>query len=197
MPGNMKSLIRIAFIIFMAIVGSFSWSTAGEYQVDKKQKPSVKFISHAPLDDFEGLTDKIDGYLVWENDDLTSQSEIYVEVDLNSVDTGIGLRNRHMRENYLHTDKYPYTHYKGKISSSEKLNDSTFAVVTTGVIFIHGIEKPLSVQGTVTRTAENVYRIRTNFQVKLSDFNIEIPSIMFYKINETMDLVLDFGVRKI
>jgi polyisoprenoid-binding protein YceI len=116
---------------------------------------------------------------------------------LNSVDTGIGLRNRHMRENYLHTDKYPYTHYKGKISSSEKLNDSTFAVVTTGVIFIHGIEKPLSVQGTVTRTAENVYRIRTNFQVKLSDFNIEIPSIMFYKINETMDLVLDFGVRKI
>jgi polyisoprenoid-binding protein YceI len=101
-----------------------------------------------------------------------------------------------MRENYLHTDKYPYTYYKGKITSSQKLDDSTFAVVTSGTIFIHGIEKPLSVQGTVKRTAENIYRIVTKFQVKLTDFNIKIPSIMFYKINENMQLVLDFWVRK-
>jgi polyisoprenoid-binding protein YceI len=183
---------RIQILILFA----FSLLSAAEYQVDKNKKSQVKFISDAPIEDFEGITDKIDGYLAWESENLTDQSEIYFEVDLNSVDTGIGLRNRHMRENYLHTDKYPYTYFKGKITSSQRLDDSTFTVSAAGTIFIHGIEKPLSVQGTVKRSEENIYRINTNFQVKLSDFNIEIPSIMFYKIDETMKLVLDFWVRK-
>ncbi len=183
---------RIQILILFA----FSLLSAAEYQVDKNKKSQVKFISDAPIEDIEGVTHKIDGYLAWENENLTEQSEMYFEVDLNSIDTGIGLRNRHMRENYLHTDKYPYTYYKGKITSSQKLDDSTFAVVAAGAIFIHGVEKPLAVQGTVKRTGENIYRINTNFQVKLSDFNIEIPSIMFYKINETMELKLDFWVRK-
>ncbi len=194
---NYKSINRMISKIQILTLCAVSLLSAGEYQVDKNKKSQVKFISDAPIDDFEGVTNKIDGYLAWENEDLTDQSEMYFEVDLNSIDTGIGLRNRHMRENYLHTDKYPYTHYNGKITSSENLDDSTYAVTTTGVIFIHGIEKPLSVQGTVRKTGINAYRIKTNFQVKLSDFNIEIPSIMFYKINETMELVLDFWVRKI
>jgi len=193
---NYKSISRLVSRIQILILFTFSLLSAAEYQVDKNKKSQVKFISDAPIEDIEGVTSKIDGYLAWDNENLTEQSEMYFEVDLNSIDTGIGLRNRHMRENYLHTDKYPYTHYKGKITSSQKLDDSTFAVVTAGTIFIHGVEKPLSVQGTVKRTGENIYRINTNFQVKLSDFNIEIPSIMFYKIDETMELKLDFWVRK-
>ena len=42
-------------------------------------------------------------------------------------------------------------------------------------------------------TAENNgFRIKADFIVKLSDFGIEIPSIMFYKIDENMDMQLDF-----
>ena len=39
---------------------------AGEYHVDKERENQVKFISDAPLEDFEGVTDKIDGYIFWE-----------------------------------------------------------------------------------------------------------------------------------
>lgn len=182
----------IPLIIFLWISCSFS----GEYQIDKNQHNQVKFISDAPIEDFEGVTDQIDGYIFWEGEDLTNKSEIYLEVDLNSLDTGIGLRNRHMRENYLHTDKFPFTHYKGKITESKRKDDTTYTVVTEGMIFIHGVEKPLSVQGTLIKAGENGFRIKSDSQVKLSDFNIEIPSIMFYKINETMELVLDFFIRK-
>ena len=196
MPGVMKELERFFFLAGIFILGYFSWSAAGEYQVEKSNKNLVKFISDAPIEDVEGITDKIDGYLAWDGQDFTNQSEIYFEVDLNSLDTGIGLRNRHMRENYLETDKFPYTHYKGKITSSKKLDDSTYTVVAEGIIFIHGVEKPLSVEGTLVQINANFFRIKSNFQVKLSDFGIKIPSIMFYKINETMQLVLDFWVRK-
>lgn len=168
---------------------------SGEYHVNKDKNNVVKFVSDAPIEDFEGITDRIDGYLYWEESDLTKKSDIYFEVDLNALDTGIGLRNRHMRENYLETDQYPITFFKGKIIKSNVANDTTTSVEAQGVIFIHGIEQPLILTAKLINNTDG-YRIQTNFIVKLSDFEIEIPSIMFYKINENMDLHLDFYVKE-
>ena len=169
---------------------------AGEYQVDKTQENLVKFISDAPLEDFEGVTDKIDGYIFWEGDNLLKNSEVYFEVDLNSLDTGIGLRNRHMRENYLHTDKHPFTHFSGKLTSAEQRDNGVYQVGVDGTMFIHGVEKPVAVDGQMI-PAENGFRIQTRFTVALSDYDIEIPQLMFMKIDENMRLELDFFVKKI
>lgn len=170
---------------------------SAEFHVDKSQKNMVKFISDAPIEDFEGLTNQIDGYLYFEGDSLTNKSSLYFEVDLSSLDTGIGLRNRHMRENYLETDKYPITHFSGKIVKPESISDEQgYKVQVAGKIYLHGVERPLEVNG-ILLGDENNYQIRTKFIVKLSDFNIEIPSIMFYKIDEAMDLELDFHIIQI
>ena len=189
-------LITYRLYLCTFILVLFNLSFAGEYQVDKSKSNQVKFISDAPIEDFEGITDKIDGYLYYEDEDLTKNSEVYFEVDLNTLDTGIGLRNRHMRENYLHTDKYPKTHYTGKIVKSIKKSDTEFEVETEGKIFIHGVTKPLNVKAIILKIDEKTYQIKTQFIVALSDFNIEVPSIMFYKIDEKMDLKLDFYLKK-
>ncbi|MGD9488356.1 MAG: YceI family protein [Calditrichaceae bacterium] len=186
----MKILNIVALMCILSTV-----AFAAEFQVDKSSKNLVKFISDAPLEDFEGKTDKIDGYIFWEGDDLTNKSEIYFEVDLKSIDTGIGLRNRHMRENYLHTDKYPITHYKGMITRAEKTDGENFNVVTEGTIFIHGVERKLTASGEIVNTGENGYQIITKFEVKLPDFNIEVPQLMFMKINEVIKLELTFFVK--
>jgi polyisoprenoid-binding protein YceI len=169
---------------------------SGEYHVDKDKNNMVKFVSDAPIEDFEGVTDQIDGYLYWADSDVTKNSEMYFEVDLNALDTGIGLRNRHMRENYLETDQYPVTHFRGKVVGYSAIDDTLTNIQAEGNIFIHGIEKPLEVTGQLIEKSDG-YRIKTNFNVKLSDFEIEIPSIMFYKIDENMDLQLDFYVKEI
>ena len=49
--------------------------------MDKSRQNQVKFVSNAPIEDFEGVTDKIDGFIFWENDDLTKNSALYFEVD--------------------------------------------------------------------------------------------------------------------
>ena len=184
----------IRLLLFLLLMSTLVFS--GEYHVDKDEKNMVKFVSNAPIEDFEGITDQIDGYVYWKNSEFTQNSDIYIEVDLNALDTGIGLRNRHMRENYLETDQYPITYFRGKIMSSQVENDTTVSVDANGEIFIHGITKPLSVKAQLIKK-NNGYRIKTNFIVKLSDFQIEIPSIMFYKIDENMDLQLDFYVKEI
>lgn len=188
---NRKFSISIIILVLILFSGQ-----AAEFQVSKSRKNQVKFISNAPVESFEGITDQIDGYIYWDGGDLTRNSELYFEVDLNTLDTGIGLRNRHMRENYLETDKFPRTYYKGKIVSVQKMSENTYQVQAEGMMFIHGVEKPLSVTGTISREEEGLFRIQTAFEIKLSDYKIKIPSLMFFKIDERMQLELDFYVEK-
>ena len=181
-------------IIFALLITSL---TAGEYQVDKSAENMVKFISDAPIEDFEGITSSIDGYLYWEGEDLLNKSELYFEVDLNTVDTGIGLRNRHMRENYLHTDKFPKTHFTAKLVKVEKVSENEYNVEAEGRFFVHGVEKAKKITAKLMKIDEEKYKISASFIVALSDYNIEVPSIMFYKIDENMDLQVDFHLKKV
>lgn len=164
---------------------------AGEWQVEKSDKNLVKFISDAPIEDFEGVTSEIDGYIFWEGDNLLEKSELYFEVNLNALDTGIGLRNRHMRENYLETKLFPTTWFKGKCTKVTPDGENRWKVLVQGTMFIHGKERMKSIEGVIAREG-NRLRITSQFGVKLSDYGITIPSIMFYKIDETMQLELNF-----
>lgn len=186
--------MRLTILISFLLLPFFIF--AEEYQVDKTKQNLVKFISDAPIENFEGVTDKIDGYIALDESDFLKNSNLYFEVDLRTLDTGIGLRNRHMRENYLHTDKYPYTNYKGKIIYTEKVSDTEQKVTVDGTMSIHGKTKPLKINGNLFKT-ENGYKIKAYFEVKLTDYNIEVPKLMFMKISETMKLVLDFNITKI
>ena len=188
---------RKYYAALLIIILLFPGIRAIEYQVSKSGKNLVKFISDAPVENFEGVTQQIDGYIYWEGDSLTRNSELYFEVDLNTLDTGIGLRNRHMRENYLETDKFPLAYYKGKIASAARKDEKTYRVNTHGTMTIHGVEKPLSIEGTLIDEGNGTFRIQTAFEVKLSDFQIKIPKLMFFKIDERMQVKLDFQVEKV
>jgi polyisoprenoid-binding protein YceI len=182
------------YFIILILVCSFLF--AGEYHVDKSADNMVKFISDAPIEDFEGVTSSIDGYLYWEGEVFLNQSELYFEVDLNTLDTGIGLRNRHMRENYLHTDKFPKTHFAAKLVKAIKLNENEYNVEAEGKFFVHGVEKQKVITGKLQKIDSENYKVSAEFVVALSDYNIEIPSLMFYKIDENMDLIVEFYLKK-
>ena len=186
----MQKLLLVIVFVFtsMSLISS-------EYNVDKTKTNVVKFTSNAPIEDFTGVTEKIDGYLLGEQNDPAKGSELYFQVELGSLDTGIGLRNRHMRENYLHTDKFPLAEYTGKIVSAKK-NGKVWDVVVEGKMKIHGKEISQTINGTLTSTG-NGFNIKTNFIVKLSSHDIEIPSLMIKKINEDMKLDLNFNLVKV
>lgn len=187
--------MRIIFHLFLTIF-VIQMGFAAEYQVDTSQKNQIKFISDAPLENFAGVTNKIDGYLFFEGDHLLQNSELYFEVDLNSLDTGIGLRNTHMRENYLETDQFPFAHFTGKLIKAEKISEDTYQAVTQGKMFIHGVEKEISVDGILIRQDDG-FRIQAKFVTPLSDYKIKVPKIMFFKIDENIQVEVDFYVKKI
>ena len=86
---------------------------AAKYAIQSGKPNLVRFQSKAALEDFDGKTRKVTGTLVVDPDDLGDSLQVQVEVDLASLDTGISLRNKHMRENHLETEKYPSAVFRG------------------------------------------------------------------------------------
>lgn len=192
--------MRTLSFILALIPALFITAGAAEYNIDISMENLVRFISDAPLDDFDGVTDQIDGYVFWEGSGLpvdgTDQetSELYFEVKLATLDTGIGLRNRHMRDNYLETDQYPYAVFKARLTEISQMSDTLYSAVADGHMTIHGKENPLRVTTTIIPRKEG-FRVKCNFEVNLKDYDIKVPKFMFLKINEIIRLELDFYLK--
>lgn len=175
-------------------------ATAAEFHIDRSRENRVEFISETPLEDFRVKTSKIDGYVYWESDSFPPKeqqlksSKIYFEVQLNSLDAGNSMYNRHMKENYLETDKYPYAAYDGRIVEIVLNPDSSFTVRASGVFSIHGKKKNLDIIG-VARPSDNGLNIQSSFAVILSDYDIKLPKLMFVKVDEIIKVTLAFYIK--
>jgi len=186
------------YFLFLNILLLTSLILAEEWQVKENSKNSVQFISSTTLLDFEGNTSKVDGYLYWEGESLFGKNnELYFEVDLNSVKTGNGKRDRDMRGDVLETEKWPSTYFKGTITSfMEEESSGKYNVITKGKIFIHGVEKEIEMPGVIAIKNDEM-NIQTTFSIFLEDFNIEAPSLLaFIKVAEEIKLNLSFYLSK-
>lgn len=197
--GEMYKILPTLFIITGLL---FVPLRAKEYQVDKKQDNRVVFLSDAPLEDIEGKTDKIDGYVFWPGDDTSLEraaangGEFYFEVVLDDLDTGIGLRNRHMRENYLETDKHPLASYRGVITDVKKQADTEYSIDLSGQFALHGIEQTRLITVNAVSHGDG-YRVRGEFMLRLEEHDIEIPRLMFLKVDQNIHLSLDFYLMNV
>lgn len=171
-----------------------SVALAEEYRVEDSDSNSVKFFARASLGNFTGKTGQISGFITWEGEDTLSTSQVYFEVDLASLDTGIGLRNKHMREKYLQTDTYPKAVYEGKLLQWILQPDSTYLVKTEGMLTIHGVERPFSTIGKLVKKGET-YQIYLNFNLNVTDFDIKKPRFLLSSMNEVVALQLNIVLR--
>ena len=185
----MNQYIPIILLLLFSAMAS-----AGEWHVDKNAQNEVRFTSEVVVLTFDGVTDQIDGYLYWEGEKMFEKnSQLQFDVDLNTVETGIGKRDRDMRD-VLATDKWPVTTFKGTISEYSKIDSSVTAyrVTSKGTIFIHGVERELEVPAIVAREGDQMH-VTARFMVLLKDFNIEAPSLAaFVKVSQEIHLKVDF-----
>tara|TARA_R110002020_G_scaffold321406_4_gene537269 strand:+ start:697 stop:1236 length:540 start_codon:yes stop_codon:yes gene_type:complete len=167
---------RLALLFFL--ISSFC-----KAQTFQTESGNVNFLSKASLNEFNGESDKLNGLI-----DL-SQNLLDFYVDLNTLDTGIGLRNKHIRDNYLETEEYPFAEFTGKMSSIPTLNSETKVPVTAiGSFKIHGVEQQIEVKGSLSRNSSGELELEGGFDVLLSDYNITIPKLVFFELAEKQEV---------
>jgi polyisoprenoid-binding protein YceI len=68
-------------------------------------------------------------------------------------------------------------------------------VILKGSMNLHGVTKPMSFEGTVSEEASNV-RIKVKSSMKMSDFGIIPPKMVFLTVRDQVDLSVDVVLKR-
>lgn len=105
---------------------------------------------------------------------------------LSTLDTKIELRNEHMKEKYLETKKYPEAVLSLKELSLPATWSLTNPVVKespfSATLDLHGVKKDIT--GTFSISGNTTLEAR--FEIKISDFKIDIPSYLGITVADTV-----------
>ncbi len=103
------------------------------------------------------------------------------------------LMEEHFNENYMESEKYPTSEFKGTIvdsTNSDLTKNGTYSVWVVGKLTIHGVTKDYKTRATFT-TKDGKIRGVASFRVRLDDHKIERPSVVAQSLAETIDVSVD------
>ncbi|MDP2361854.1 MAG: YceI family protein [bacterium] len=198
----MKGMMRVLTLLLLA--GGLA-AAPRTFQVRPgAAHTKVSFHSEATIESFDGSTRQVKGQVTVDPGNPGEGAAAWFEVDLTTLDTGLSLRNTHMRENHLHTDKHPVTRFEMKSLTGQvpPLKAGTTARLTaSGDFALHGVTKPRTVpvdvtwhaegSGTPARHKGEVLHLLCRFVVALADHQIPRPQFLFMKVAETMEVTVD------
>lgn len=168
---------------------------AAVFTVKPGKDCKVVFTSKAPTETFQGKTDRMAGTLTLNPSAVGDSITVHLEVDLASLDTGKKMRNEHMREEHLETDKYPKAVFDGAAVLSPagaKLEPGkTTPFQIEGTFALHGVSRRLRcpAEATFTPGAQGGrIAFRATFSVALPDYQIKRPEFLFLKLAEVQEV---------
>ena len=123
------------------------------------------------------------------------EGELVFEVPLSGVDTGIGLRNRHLRD-YLDVSHFPRAELRVarrtvQLPAPGKWTESD----TPGTLTIRGVSRPCTVHYRAEGGAEGEVRVRGTTRIDMRDFRVEVPSYLGVTVDPAVSIQVDFSVR--
>lgn len=121
-----------------------------------------------------------------------------VAFDLEALTTGIAMRDRHMKEKYLETARYPRATFTVSRVAIDKVPASeTFGPVTVpfgGTLSLHGVERPVAGEAKISRAGSKVTTAAA-FEINIKDFGIEVPSYMGITVAEKVQVRVGFPAQ--
>lgn len=203
----MLSTTKVASLVTLLAASQFATANAAPitFQVDDTSnkggsRDSVSFTSDAPIELIVGHTGKITGTVTVDDSlDLSKKPlEATFNVDLASIDTGIELRNEHMRDNFLETKKFPQATFKLKTIKPVTLQPGQKTKLdAVGTFTLHGATVTKNVPVFVTwfkkckatetkKPGCDLLQINAEFSVAFADHSIKRPEIVFQKLSDTV-----------
>ena len=146
-----------------------------------------------------GKTQNVTGMFTFDADTPESSISGLLAVDLRTLKTGIATRDRLMRDNHLHTEKYPFAYFE--VDSLVpvvclKVADSVYTARVMGKFYIHGVYREIEAELTIVRSSagseSESIKVRAKFAIKLDEFKIPRPRALFLKLAETIEVVAVF-----
>lgn len=147
---------------------------------------SVDFISDAPLEMIQASSDKLVGALNIEDRSFSFRIPTKSFEGFNS-----SLQKTHFNQDYMESDRYPNSTFKGKIIEEIDLTQpGNYSIRAKGTMTIHGVGIDRIIRCNLN-TGSNRIEVKSDFTIFLEDQNITIPSIVNKKIAEEIYVGID------
>jgi polyisoprenoid-binding protein YceI len=189
----MRTPLAIAASLFLLALGAAQTKTYTIGGASPAQQ-LAQVESDADFEQFTGKTNKVTGTIKFDAAKGTGSGSI--SVDAASIETGIDLRDEHMRSpQWLDTAKYPKITFQ--TLNVKRTAQDTYQVY--GTLTMHGVSRKITTTVTLKRLAASdatrnagfkgdVVQLRTKFTVKLADYGVKIPAQAKGKVAETVTI---------
>ena len=122
-----------------AVLGQGHVGAGSIYSFDRSHSRvefSVRFIG---LTDVKGTFNMARGTLVYDDNDV-ARSSITVVIETESIDTNNDFRDRDLKTNFFHVERYPYI-----VFQSSRIEESPDGFIAHGSLDMHGVTKQVSI----------------------------------------------------
>ncbi|MFK8060344.1 MAG: YceI family protein [Polaribacter sp.] len=166
----LSAIILVITLSSFTISNSISWNIADDF--------SIKFISKNP----SGVFTKLKGDVQFDKDNLAA-SKFDVKIDVASINTGNGWKNKHAKgKKWFNAKEFPTINF-----TSKSFKKTATGFETTGILEMHGIKKELTMPFTFNNNT-----FKTTFTVDRTDFKIGKTTGMAKKVPR--EIKLDISV---
>ncbi|WKZ58116.1 MAG: YceI family protein [Cyclobacteriaceae bacterium] len=121
--------------------------------------------------------------------DVTT-GEIAFAVPNNQFQFEKKLMQQHFNEKYMESEKYPRSTFSGKVEGFDASKTGKQQVRATGKMFIHGVTQSVEIPGVLEVSTQGV-SMKSTFMIKLADYKIKIPQILWQNIAEQVEVTVD------
>lgn len=174
-----RSLFIIAFLFSSLLAVSQKFIS---------QQGTITFYSDAPVEDIEGINKSPVSLL-----DFSTGDVVFI-VKVKEFNFEKALMQEHFKEKYIEADKFPKSEFKGKFAGFDPNIKGKQEVTATGMLTIHGVTKPVTAKGVMERK-DHLIGLRSQFKVKLEDYKITVPQILWQNIAEEILVTVEFIYR--
>lgn len=105
------------------------------------------------------------------------------------------LMEEHFNENYVESDAYPKTTFKGKILDFS-INPDKTKYIMKGTINFHGVDKTYDRIPVDVIIDKSKIKLQGKFVTPVKDFNIKIPKIVSKKIAANINVTFELSLQK-
>ena len=173
----MKKIILIIFLAALAFTASA--------QVYLAKSCDISFFSASVIENIEANNNSAKPVI------NTATNDVLIKVPITGFEFKSQMMQEHFNENYMESDKFPFAIFKGKINETidYSISDVCNKVTVTGNMNMHGVEKCIVITGTLT-VKDGQLLIDAKFNVRLSEYDIKVPSLYVKNIAEEVEVKL-------
>jgi len=175
---NMKRIIIVFTVSFLFLTASA--------QKFMTQTGNISFLSHTPIEDIKAYNNQVSSIL-----DI-STGEIVFQVNIKSFKFEKALMEEHFNENYMESEKYPRSTFKGKILNTESVDftkTGKYDVKVEGDLEMHGVTNKVTVNGIIEVISGGI-NAASKFNIVPEDYKINIPGIVRDNIAKTLEVTI-------